>query len=56
MHRAVLDAVIARDPTRAERAIIQLIDGARKDIDEVLGSRRRLPRLSRPPPRLRAAV
>jgi len=56
MHRAVLDAVIARDPTRAERAIIQLIDGARKDIDEVLGSRRRLPRLSRPPPRLRAAA
>src|SRR6478609_1849145 len=56
MHRAVLDAVIARDPARAERAIIQLIDGAREDIDEVLGSRRRLPRLSRPPPRLRAAA
>ena len=26
----------------------------REDIDEVLGSRRRLPRLSRPPPHLKA--
>jgi len=56
MHRAVLDAVIARDPARAEQAIIELIDGAREDIDEVLGSRRQLPRLSRPPPRQRAAA
>jgi DNA-binding GntR family transcriptional regulator len=56
MHRAVLDAVIARNPARAERAIIKLIDGAREDIDDVLGSRRELPRLSRPPPRLRAAA
>jgi DNA-binding FadR family transcriptional regulator len=54
MHRAVLDAVIAHDPARAERAVIQLIDGARQDIEDVLGSRRRLPRLSRPPPRLKA--
>jgi DNA-binding GntR family transcriptional regulator len=50
----VLDAVIAHDPARAERAVIQLIDGARQDIEDVLGSRRRLPRLSRPPPRLKA--
>jgi DNA-binding FadR family transcriptional regulator len=55
LHRAVLDAVIAHNPPRAERAIIKLIDGAREDIEEVLGSRRRLPRLGRSPPRLRAA-
>lgn len=55
MHRAVLDAVIAHKPARAERAIIKLIDGAREDIEEVIGSRRRLPRLSRPPPQLKAA-
>ena len=56
LHRAVLDAVIAHNPARAERAIIKLIDGAREDIEEVLGSRRRLPRLGRPPPRLKAAA
>jgi len=56
MHRAVLDAVIAHNPARAERAIIKLIDGAREDIEEVIGSRRRLPRLSRPPPRLKATA
>jgi len=55
LHRAVLDAVIAHDPDVAERAILRLIDGARQDIEDVLGSRRRLPRLSRPPPRLRAS-
>lgn len=55
LHRAVLDAVIAHDPEGAERAVIRLIDGARKDIEEVLGSRRRLPRLSRPPLKLKAA-
>lgn len=54
MHRAVLDAVKAHDPAKAERAILKLIDGARSDIEGVLGSRRRLPRLSRPPPRLKA--
>ena len=55
MHRAVLDAVKAHDPVKAERAILKLIDGARTDIEAVLGSRRRLPRLSRPPLRLKAA-
>lgn len=55
LHRAVLDAVIAHNPDQAERAIIVLIDGARGDIEAVLGSRRRLPRLSRPPLRLKAA-
>ena len=48
MHREVLDAVIARDPDRAEKAIQQLIDGARNDIEGVLASRRRLPSLSQP--------
>jgi DNA-binding FadR family transcriptional regulator len=44
-HREVLDAVIAHDPARAERAILVLIDGAQQDIMEVLSSRKRLPRL-----------
>jgi len=56
MHRAVLDAVIAHNPARAERAIIKLIDSAHEDIDQVLGARRRPVRLSRPPPRLKAAA
>ncbi|NML87241.1 FadR/GntR family transcriptional regulator [Polaromonas sp.] len=55
LHRAVIDAVIARDPARAEKAILKLIDGAHQDIEQVLGSRRRLPRLSRPAQPLRAA-
>jgi DNA-binding FadR family transcriptional regulator len=54
LHRAVLDAVIAHNPDKAERAVIRLIDGARQDIEDVLASRRRLPKLSRPPPRLKA--
>jgi len=48
LHRAVLDAVIAKDPDRAEQAILVLIDGAREDIDEVLKSRRKLPQLDQP--------
>jgi len=55
LHRAVLDAVIAKDPTRAERAILVLIDGAREDIETVLASRRRLPNLDTPAPLLRVA-
>ena len=46
MHRAVLDAVIARSPAKAERAILVLIDGAHQDIELVLKSRRDLPRLN----------
>ena len=38
MHREVLDAVSAREPERAERVILRLIDSARQDIDEVLSS------------------
>ena len=55
LHREVLDAVIAREVDRAERAIIVLIDGAHDDIEMVLASRRRLPRLSRPPSELKTA-
>lgn len=54
LHRAVLDAVIARQPVAAERAVMVLIDGARKDIEQVLASRKRLPRISRPATRLKA--
>lgn len=52
LHRAVLDAVAAHQPDQAERAVIVLIDGARKDIEALLGSRRKLPQLSRPPSRI----
>lgn len=55
LHRAVLDAVIAHEPEKAERAILVLIDGAREDIETVLASRRRLPKLDAPARLLRAA-
>ena len=55
LHREVLDAVIAHDPDRAEKAIRVLIDGARTDIEEVLASRGRLPRLTEPARMLSAA-
>lgn len=55
LHRAVLDAVIAHKPAKAEKAILTLIDGASADIDQVLASRKRLPRLSQPASRLRAS-
>ncbi len=54
LHRAVLDAVAARDADRAERAILVLIDGAAADIELVLASRRRLPSVAEPPTRLKA--
>jgi DNA-binding FadR family transcriptional regulator len=53
LHRAVLDAVIERDPARAEKAILVLIDGAAQDIEVVLGSRRKLPSLAAPAARLK---
>jgi DNA-binding FadR family transcriptional regulator len=53
LHRAVLDAVIDRQPARAERAILVLIDGAHEDIEQVLATRKRLPRLSQPAAHLR---
>jgi DNA-binding FadR family transcriptional regulator len=55
LHREVLDAVIAHDADRAETAIQKLIDGARNDIEEVLASRRKLPRLNQPAPMLKMA-
>ena len=55
LHRAVLDAVIARNAAKAGRAINALIDGAHQDIEQVLGSRRRLPQVSAPALRLKAA-
>jgi DNA-binding FadR family transcriptional regulator len=51
-HRAVLDAVIARDPKRAERSILVLIDDAGREIERVIASRRKLPSLSEPARRL----
>jgi len=56
LHRAVLDAVIERSPIKAEIASRLLIDGARKDIDQVLASRKKLPSLSAPAKRLKAPV
>jgi DNA-binding FadR family transcriptional regulator len=55
LHRAVLDAVAARQPAKAEKAILVLIDGAREDIEEVLATRKRLPRLNLPAPLLKIA-
>lgn len=46
LHRAVLNAVIAREPAKAERAIMVLIEGAKDDIDLVLSSRKKIPVLS----------
>jgi len=48
LHRAVLDAVIAHEPARAEKAILVLIDSAADDIEQVLAGRGRLPRLDSP--------
>jgi DNA-binding FadR family transcriptional regulator len=55
LHRAVLDAVIARSPAKAEKAILVLIDGAHQDIEEILASSRGLPRLNTPTTLLKAA-
>jgi DNA-binding FadR family transcriptional regulator len=48
LHRAVLDAVIAHNPGKAEKAVLVLIEGANADIAEVLATRKRLPRLNEP--------
>jgi len=53
-HRAVLDAVIARDPGKGERAIRVLIEDAGREIERVIASRRKLPSLSLPARRLAA--
>ena len=54
LHRAVLDAVLARAPSKAERASRVLIAGAQADIDAVLASPRKLPSLRLPAARLKA--
>ena len=54
LHRAVLDAVIARSPEKAERAVLKLIDSAREDIELVLMSKKKLPALTFPAASLRA--
>ncbi len=48
MHRAVLDAVIAHSPAKAEAASMLLIDSARVDMEQVLASRRKLPSVLAP--------
>ena len=53
LHRAVLDAVIARNAAKAEKAALLLIDSARDDIEEVLASRRKLPSVALPAARLK---
>jgi len=54
MHRAILDAVIARQPALAERASLALIDSAREDIEAALASRAPRGRGRRPPAAQRA--
>ena len=56
LHRAVLDAIVARKPARAEKAALVLIDGARDDIEQVLATRKRLPRVDAPAALLRATA
>ena len=41
LHRAILDAVIARQPVQAERASLALIDSAREDVDRILSAKGR---------------
>ncbi len=53
LHRAVLDAVIAHSPAKAERALMVLINGANDDIEHVLSSRRKLPGVAGLPTPLR---
>ncbi len=53
LHRAVLDAVIAGQAAKAERAALVLIDGAAEDIEDVLSSRRKLPAVDQPAQRLK---
>jgi DNA-binding FadR family transcriptional regulator len=55
LHKAVMDAVIARNPAKAEKAILVLIDGAHQDIEDVLANRKRPLKLAGPAPWLKAA-
>jgi hypothetical protein len=51
-----MEAVAARNPAKAEKAILVLIDGAHQDIEQVLANRKKLPRLNVPASRLKAAT
>jgi DNA-binding FadR family transcriptional regulator len=53
-HKAVLDAVIAKLPLKAQRMALNLTDSAQADIDDVLASKRRLPSLKKPAAKLKA--
>ncbi len=53
LHRAMLDAVAAGRPEKAERAARLLIDSARDDIEQVLASRRKLPSVVAPAQRIK---
>jgi DNA-binding FadR family transcriptional regulator len=54
LHKAVLDAVIAKAPLKAQRASLKLVDSAQADLEHVLASRRKLPSLRLPAARLKA--
>jgi DNA-binding FadR family transcriptional regulator len=53
-HKAVLDAVMARQPQKAERACLRLIESAQADIETLLASRRKPPSLKAPAKSLKA--
>ena len=55
LHRAVLDAVIAKNPAKAERAILILIDDAHQEIEQVLARRNRPVKHDKPAAWLKAA-
>ena len=55
LHLAVLEAVKARQPAKAEKAILMLIDAAHDDIEQVISARRKLPHLDVPASLLKAA-
>jgi DNA-binding FadR family transcriptional regulator len=55
LHKAVLDAVVAKNPAKAEKAILVLIDGAHDDIEEVLARRNRPVKHDKPAAWLKAA-
>jgi DNA-binding FadR family transcriptional regulator len=55
LHRAVLAAVAARNPAKAEKATLVLIESADRDIEEVLATRRRHQLLNPASPRAKAA-
>ena len=56
LHRAVLDAVIARSPAKAEKAILVLIDSASMDIENVLASRGPIPPMAEPAAHLTSRI